>query len=161
MEGKIVNYQTKVKSVNQENEVLRSSVAQTKMRAAEMEKELELRRNQISEYEEELQALTGVRDELELVSSEKSSLQVELSNLEGKYKVMETLRDSQETELQTLKMKLSVQESTLTRVQETLRDTQEEVHCLKETVAQQKDELHAGEMERRRLHNTIQELKVS
>ncbi|XP_008329180.1 kinesin-like protein KIFC1 isoform X2 [Cynoglossus semilaevis] len=159
MEGKIVNYQTKVKSVNQENEVLRSSVAQTKMRAAEMEKELELRRNQISEYEEELQALTGVRDELELVSSEKSSLQVELSNLEGKYKVMETLRDSQETELQTLKMKLSVQESTLTRVQETLRDTQEEVHCLKETVAQQKDELHAGEMERRRLHNTIQELK--
>lgn len=47
MEGKIVNYQTKVKSVNQENEVLRSSVAQTKMRAAEMEKELELRRNQI------------------------------------------------------------------------------------------------------------------
>lgn len=142
-----------------------------------------------SEYEEELQALTGVRDELELVSSEKSSLQVELSNLEGKYKVMETLRDSQETELQTLKvksqdpplkemltqsnfdlylyvflhlqMKLSVQESTLTRVQETLRDTQEEVHCLKETVAQQKDELHAGEMERRRLHNTIQELKVS
>lgn len=123
------------------------------------------------------------------MSSEKSSLQVELSNLEGKYKVMETLRDSQETELQTLKvksqdpplkemltqanfdlylyvflhlqMKLSVQESTLTRVQETLRDTQEEVHCLKETVAQQKDELHAGEMERRRLHNTIQELKVS
>lgn len=114
---------------------------------------------------------------------------MELSNLEGKYKVMETLRDSQETELQTLKvksqdpplkemltqanfdlylyvflhlqMKLSVQESTLTRVQETLRDTQEEVHCLKETVAQQKDELHAGEMERRRLHNTIQELKVS
>lgn len=58
-------------------------------------------------------------------------------------------------------MKLSVQESTLVRLQGTLRDTEEEVRSLKVTVALQKDELHAGEMERRRLHNTIQELKVS
>lgn len=56
----------------------------------------------LSEYEDELHALSGVRDELEKVSSDKSTLQKELSNLEGKYKVMETLRDSQETELQTL-----------------------------------------------------------
>lgn len=63
------------------------------------------------EYEEELQAISGVRDELEKVqnelekvSSDKSTLQKEISNLEGKYKVMETLRDSQETELQTLKV---------------------------------------------------------
>lgn len=57
-------------------------------------------------------------------------------------------------------MKLSVQESTLARLQGTLRDSEEEVRSLKETVAQQKDELHAGEMERRWLHNTIQELKA-
>lgn len=59
-----------------------------------------------------------------------------------------------------LQMKLSVHESTLTRVQGTLRDTEEEVRSLKEVVAQQKDELHAREMERRQLHNTIQELKA-
>lgn len=59
-----------------------------------------------------------------------------------------------------LQMKLSVQESTMTRLQATLRDREEEVSSLKETVAEQRDELHAGEMERRRLHNTIQELKV-
>lgn len=58
-------------------------------------------------------------------------------------------------------MKLSVQESTLARLQGTLRELEEEVCSLKETVSQQEDELHAGEMERRRLHNTIQELKVS
>lgn len=58
-------------------------------------------------------------------------------------------------------MKLSVQESTLARLQGTLGDTEEEVRSLKETVALQKDALHAGEMERRRLHNAIQELKVS
>lgn len=55
---------------------------------------------------------------------------------------------------------MSVQESTLTRVQGTLREAQEEVRSLRELVAQQKDELHAREMERRQLHNTIQELKV-
>lgn len=59
-----------------------------------------------------------------------------------------------------LQMKLSVQESTLARVQGTLRDTEEEVRSLKEVVAQQEDELHAREMERRQLHNTIQELKA-
>ncbi|XP_035537233.1 kinesin-like protein KIFC1 [Morone saxatilis] len=159
MEGKIRNYQTKFKSVNQENEVLKGTMIQSQTRVSEMERELERQRSQISEYEDELHALAGVRNELEKVSSEKSTLQKELSNLEGKYKVMETLRDSQETELQTLKMKLSVQESTLARLQGTLKDTEEEVRSLKETVAQQKDDLHAGEMERRRLHNTIQELK--
>lgn len=159
MEGKIRNYQTKVKSVNDENEVLKGTMAQSKMRVTEMERELKRQQSQISEYEEELHALSGVRDKLEKVSSDKSTLQKELSNLEGKYKVMETLRDSQETELQTLTMKLSVLESTLARLQGTLRDTEDEVRSLKETVAEQKDELHAGEMERRRLHNTIQELK--
>uniref|UniRef100_UPI0037E8B931 kinesin-like protein KIFC1 n=1 Tax=Semicossyphus pulcher TaxID=241346 RepID=UPI0037E8B931 len=159
MEDKLRNYQTKVKSANQENEVLKGSMVQNQTKVMEMEKELQRQRGQISEYEEELQALSGVQAELERVCSDKSTLQKELSNLEGKYKVMETLRDSQETELQTLKMKLSVQESTLARVQATLRDTEEEVRSLKETVAEQKDELHAGEMERRRLHNTIQELK--
>ncbi|KAE8282520.1 Carboxy-terminal kinesin 2 XCTK2 [Larimichthys crocea] len=161
MEGKLRNYQSKVKSVNEENDILKGTMVQSKMRVTEMERELKRQQSQISEYEDELHALSGVRDELEKVSSDKSTLQKELSNLEGKYKVMETLRDSQETELQTLTMKLSVLESTLARLQGTLRDTEEEVRSLKETVAEQKDELHAGEMERRRLHNTIQELKAS
>ena len=160
-------------------------------------------------YEEELQVLAVVRDELKTVASEKTTLQTQLSSLEVKYKVMETLRDSQETELQTLKvprqlltrgglaplcpvvvgtftiklaqlemgisellsfscsniawlqMKLSVHESTLARLQGTIREMEEEVSSLRETVGQQKDELHAGEMERRQLHNTIQELKAS
>ncbi|XP_029299025.1 kinesin-like protein KIFC1 isoform X2 [Cottoperca gobio] len=152
MESKVRNYQTKFQSVNQENEVLKGTMV-------DMKKSLQRQKIQISEYEEELQALSGVRDELEKVSSEKSGIEREFSNLDGKYKVMETLRDSQETELQTLKMKLSVQESTLARQQVTLRDTDEEVRSLRDTVVQQKDELHAGEMERRQLHNAIQELK--
>lgn len=57
-------------------------------------------------------------------------------------------------------MTLSVQESTLNRVQASLRDAQEDIRSLRELLAQQEDQLHAGEMERRRLHNTVQELKV-
>ncbi|XP_030597173.1 kinesin-like protein KIFC1 [Archocentrus centrarchus] len=159
MEDKIRNYQAKVKSLNQENEVLKDSMSQSQTKMVDMETELQKQRTKIREYEKQLQVLAGVQEELEKVLSDKNFLQKELSNLEGKYKVMETLRDSQETELQTLKMKLSVQESTLARLQANLRDTEEEVRSLKDTVAQQKDELYAGEMERRRLHNTIQELK--
>lgn len=55
-------------------------------------------------YQEELQALSGVRSELDMTTREKNILQKELSTLEGKYRVMETLRESQETELQTLKV---------------------------------------------------------
>uniref|UniRef100_A0A8C7ZEU8 Kinesin-like protein n=1 Tax=Oryzias sinensis TaxID=183150 RepID=A0A8C7ZEU8_9TELE len=161
MEDKIRNFQTKARSVNEEMEALKGSLSHSQSRVSQLEKEVEQQRSQISKYEIELQALSHVRQELEKVSSDKSFLQKELSNLEEKYKVMETLRDSQETELQALKMKLSVQESTMTRLQSTLRDREEEVHSLKEMVAEQKEELHSGEMERRRLHNTIQELKAS
>uniref|UniRef100_A0A8C4GGX6 Kinesin-like protein n=1 Tax=Dicentrarchus labrax TaxID=13489 RepID=A0A8C4GGX6_DICLA len=112
MEGKIRNYQTKYKSINQENEELKGTMIQSQTRVNQMEKELEMQRSQI-------------RFVLVFL----------------------------------LQMKLSVQESTLARLQGTLRDTEEEVRSLKETVSQQKDDLHAGEMERRRLHNTIQELK--
>ncbi|XP_068431588.1 kinesin-like protein KIFC1 [Clinocottus analis] len=159
LEGRLRNGQSKLKASNEENEELKGTMAKNQSRVFEMEKALARQKSQISEYEAELLALSGVRDELETVSSDKRTLDKELSNLQSKYNVMETLRDSQETELQTLKMKLSVQESTLARLQATLRDTEDEVSSLKDTVDKQKDDLHAGEMERRRLHNAIQELK--
>uniref|UniRef100_A0A672I405 Kinesin-like protein n=1 Tax=Salarias fasciatus TaxID=181472 RepID=A0A672I405_SALFA len=161
MEDKIRNYQTRVKSVNQENEVLKGSMAHNQTKVVELEEQLKNGRcffsRRFSDYETEVKALSNVRSELDKVSNEKSCLEKELCSLESKYRVVETLRDSQETELQTLK--LSVQESTLARLQATLRDTEEQVRSLTDTVAQQSEELHAGEMERRRLHNTIQELK--
>ncbi|KAK7899337.1 hypothetical protein WMY93_020190 [Mugilogobius chulae] len=159
MEEKITNYQTRVKSINQENEVLKGSMAQSQKRTFEMEKDLQIHMRKIGELEKRVALLSGVEEELVQVSTERDTLHKDLSNLEGKYKIMETLRDSQEAELQILKMKLSVQESSLARLQQTLADTEEEVRSLKETVSQQKDELYAGEMERRKLHNAIQELK--
>uniref|UniRef100_H3BWS5 Kinesin family member C1 n=1 Tax=Tetraodon nigroviridis TaxID=99883 RepID=H3BWS5_TETNG len=159
MEVRMRNYQTKVKSVNEENEVLKGTMVQNQTRVAEMEKELKRQREQIGTYEKELQVLSGIRDELETALGEKTSLQKELANLEGKYKAMETLVDSHVTELATLKMKLSVEESTSARLQGTVREMEEEVCSLKQTVGEQEDELHVREMERRRLHNTIQELK--
>ncbi|KAM9385484.1 kinesin-like protein KIFC1 [Pholidichthys leucotaenia] len=152
MEGKIFNYQTKLRTITQENDTLKESLTQERTTRVELASEVRRQKSQISEYKNELEAFSGVREELDKVSSERNIIQKQLTNLEGKYKVMETLRDSQEVELQTLKMKLSVQESTLTRLQE-------EARVLRETVAQQKDDLYAGEMERRRLHNTVQELK--
>lgn len=56
---------------------------------------------------------------------------------------------------------LAIQTSALGRCQDSLKESQELVRNLEETVAHQREELHLGEMERRKLHNTIQELKVS
>lgn len=159
MEEKIHNYQTKFKSVNQENEVLKGSMAQSRLRASEMERELERQSNKISEYEKQLEILSGVKEELAQVSAEKNILQNDFNNLEAKSKALETLNESKEMELQTLKVKVSVQETSLVHLRQTLGDREEEVRSLKETLSQQKDELYAGEMERRKLHNTIQELK--
>lgn len=47
MELKVRNYQTKVKSVNQENEALRGTMVQSQTRVAEIEKELKVQRGQI------------------------------------------------------------------------------------------------------------------
>ncbi|XP_051925983.1 kinesin-like protein KIFC1 isoform X2 [Hippocampus zosterae] len=152
MKGKLQDYQTKLKSGNLERENLKVSLAELQSRAAEMEKDL-------SENRERLQALCGVQEELERVSSEKKMLQAEVNNLQDKNRVLETLRHSQETEIQTLKMRLSVQDSTLASTQAGLRAAEEEVRSLKELAARLESELHAREMERRRLHNTIQELK--
>uniref|UniRef100_A0A8C6U8V3 Kinesin-like protein n=1 Tax=Neogobius melanostomus TaxID=47308 RepID=A0A8C6U8V3_9GOBI len=159
MEEKVQNYQTKYKSVNQENEVLKESMAQNQLRTSEMKKELERLRNTNSEYENQLEILSGVEEELARVSADKDRLEQQLNDLKARYKSLETLNCNNETELQTMKVTISAQESTVAQLRQALGESREEVHSLKETVSQQKDELYAGEMERRKLHNTIQELK--
>lgn len=47
METKLRNYQTRVKTVNQENESLKGAIIQNQTREAEIEKELEKQRGQI------------------------------------------------------------------------------------------------------------------
>uniref|UniRef100_A0A7N9B1N4 Kinesin-like protein n=1 Tax=Mastacembelus armatus TaxID=205130 RepID=A0A7N9B1N4_9TELE len=125
MEDKIQNYQVKFKSVNQENEVLKGSMALSQTRAAEMERELETQRSQIRNH------LLLWTDRIFSCGGFFCPLQITVS----------------------------AQESTVNRLQANLRVKEEEVTALQATVSQQRDELHAGEMERRRLHNAIQELK--
>lgn len=47
MEGKLRNYQSKVKSVNEENDILKGTMVQSKMRVTEMERELKRQQSQI------------------------------------------------------------------------------------------------------------------
>ncbi|XP_035651171.1 kinesin-like protein KIFC1 isoform X1 [Oncorhynchus keta] len=159
MEGKISNYQRKVQTVAQENESLKESVAKSRQKEAQMTSDLQELHIQLSQYELELAALSGVKEQLVIVSSEKASLEKNLCNLTDEHKVLLGLRESLEAELHSVQTQLSVQSSTLSRCQTTLRETQDTVRNLEETVARQTDEIHCGEMERRELHNTIQELK--
>lgn len=47
MEDKVRNYQMKVKTLNQENEVLQDSVSQSQRKMVQVEKELQIQRSQI------------------------------------------------------------------------------------------------------------------
>ncbi|XP_077446358.1 kinesin-like protein KIFC1 [Stigmatopora argus] len=152
MKGKLQNYQSKMKSANQERDVLKSSVADFQSRASKMEWD-------IRGYQERLEVLAGVQEELAGVKGELAGVKEELASvsrekkdLEEKHRVLGTLCDSQGVELQALRTKVSVQDSSL-------RAANEELAFLKEKASRQEEELHSAEMERRQLHNTIQELK--
>ncbi|CDQ57428.1 unnamed protein product [Oncorhynchus mykiss] len=102
--GKMSYYQSKVKTVDQENESLKESVAKSRRKEVQMTSELQ--------------------------------------------------------ELHTQLGPSSLQGSTLSRCQTTLRETQDTVCNLEETVTRQTGVIHCGEMDRRELHNAIQELKA-
>uniref|UniRef100_A0A8C2I165 Kinesin-like protein n=2 Tax=Cyprinus carpio TaxID=7962 RepID=A0A8C2I165_CYPCA len=91
-----------------------------------------------------------------------SDMETKVQSYQGKIKSAnqenEYLKESI-TKAQKHKTQLAIQTSALGRCQDSLKESQELARNLEETVAHQREELHLGEMERRKLHNTIQELK--
>uniref|UniRef100_A0A671PCH0 Kinesin-like protein n=1 Tax=Sinocyclocheilus anshuiensis TaxID=1608454 RepID=A0A671PCH0_9TELE len=142
MENKVQNYQGKIKSANQENEYLKDSITKAQKNC-----------------EEELVKLATVKDDLEQTSKERDGIKKDLNKLAEEHKVLEGLRDHLESELCNIQTQLAIQTSALGRCQDHLKESQELAGNLEETVAHQREELHLGEMERRKLHNAIQELK--
>lgn len=159
METRVQNYQSRVKSVNQENENLKDSITKVQKRETEIKEENNGLKKRLRDCEEELVKLATVRDDLEQTSKERDDFQKNLNRLTEEHKVLEGLRDHLESELRNVQTQLSIQTSALGRCQDSLKESQEMVRNLEEIVARQREELHLGEMERRKLHNTIQELK--
>ncbi|KAL6461117.1 hypothetical protein MHYP_G00310830 [Metynnis hypsauchen] len=159
MENKIQNYHSRIKSANQENESLKDCIAKVQKNEAEIQVENRRLKQRLRELEEELAKLATVKVDLEKTSEERDGLQKDLTKLSDEHNVLQRLRHDLETELRNMQSQLSVQTSALGRCQDSLRESQETVKNLEQMVAQQQDDLHYGEMERRKLHNTIQELK--
>ncbi|XP_072531606.1 kinesin-like protein KIFC1 isoform X1 [Salminus brasiliensis] len=159
MENKIQNYQSRVKSVNQENEGLKDRIAKVQKNDAESQEENRKLKQRLRTLEEELAHLATIKDDLERTSKERESLQKDLKKLTDEHEVLQKLRDALETDLNNVQSQLSVQISALDHCQNSLQESQKTVSSLEQTIARQQDELHYGEMERRKLHNTIQELK--
>uniref|UniRef100_A0A673ZYR5 Kinesin motor domain-containing protein n=1 Tax=Salmo trutta TaxID=8032 RepID=A0A673ZYR5_SALTR len=157
-EGKISYYQSKVKTVAQENEGLKESVAKSRQKEAQMTSELQELHTQLGHYEQELATLSGVKEQLSIVASEKASLEKTLYNLTEEHNVLLGLIKGLEAELHNVQVD-SLQGSSLSRCQTTLRETQDMVRSLEETVTQT-GVIHCGEMARRELHNAIQALKA-
>ncbi|KAA0710064.1 Carboxy-terminal kinesin 2 XCTK2 [Triplophysa tibetana] len=159
MEAKVQNYQSRVKSINHENDTLKESINKVHKREAEIKEENIGLKKRLRNCEEELVKLATIRDDLEQTSKERDDFQKNLNRLTEEHKVLEGLRDHLESELRNVQTQLSIQTSALGRSQDSLKENQDMVRNLEEIVAHQREELHFGEMERRKLHNTIQELK--
>ncbi|XP_053476629.1 carboxy-terminal kinesin 2-like isoform X4 [Ictalurus furcatus] len=137
-ENKVQNYQGRWKSFNQENENLKASNAEVHKNNAQAKEENKQLKQRLRALEERLTNLVSVKEELERTIKEKDDLTTENGNIQSQ---------------------LSIQTSALAHCEDSLRVSQDTVKSLQELVARQQDELHYGEMERRKLHNTIQELK--
>ncbi|XP_062331411.1 carboxy-terminal kinesin 2-like [Osmerus eperlanus] len=90
---------------------------------------------------------------------ELDKLQLHFSNgviEEAASRDVQVLKSAEMMELRKKNSQYEAKLSTLRAQNHNLRDV---VRTLEETVARQADELHTGEMERRKLHNSIQELK--
>ncbi|XP_042561331.1 kinesin-like protein KIFC1 isoform X2 [Clupea harengus] len=159
MEVKVNTYQSRLKGASQENDGLKEAVTQALEQAAKLERENDNLKRKLNMCEEKLDTLSGVKEQLEEVSQQRDTLEKDLRSLTDKLRAVETLNDGLNSELHTVQSRLSMQTSTLTHTQDTLHETQEKVRGLEENLALQRENLHNGEMERRRLHNTIQELK--
>ncbi|XP_073678240.1 kinesin-like protein KIFC1 [Garra rufa] len=159
MENKVQNYQSKIKSVNLENDHLKDSITKAQKQAAEVKDENNGLKKRLRDCEEELEKLATVKDDLAQTSTERDGLKKDLKKLTQEHNVLEELKDHLESELRNIQTQLAIQTSALRQCQSSLKESQELVRNLEETVANQREELHLGEMERRKLHNTIQELK--
>ncbi|XP_063041508.1 kinesin-like protein KIFC1 isoform X2 [Engraulis encrasicolus] len=152
MEMKVQNYQSRLKGVSQENEDLKSFTSRAKVDLGRLE-----RRN--AELELELKVLPGLKEELEQVTQRADTVERDFKSTSDKLRSVESLKDALTTELHTTQSHLSVCKSSLEHTQDVLQKTQEELRQAKEQIVKMEEELYSGEMERRKLHNTIQELK--
>ncbi|XP_053476620.1 carboxy-terminal kinesin 2-like isoform X1 [Ictalurus furcatus] len=159
LENKLQNYQGQLKSFNQENENLKASNAEVHKNNVQAKEENEQLKQRLRTLEETLTNLVSVKEELERTIKEKDGLQKDLEKLTEENGILLKLRDDLTTVNGNIQSQLSIQTSALAHCQDSLRVSQDTVKSLQELVARQQDELHCGEMERRKLHNTIQELK--
>ncbi|KAM8888010.1 kinesin-like protein KIFC1 [Synchiropus picturatus] len=141
-QDKLQEIEKQLQSSSQENEALKDSLAQSRNQNSQQEEAIKMLQSQISGQET---ALSAVRDALAQESVAKQAVHAELASLAADHKALQLLRDRQAAELDALNSML--------------KETRDNVRSLEDSLAEARDKIHAGEMERRVLHNTIQELK--
>ncbi|XP_066579972.1 kinesin-like protein KIFC1 [Amia ocellicauda] len=159
MESKVSSFQSRVRTTEQQNQELREQLGLAQERDNERDQEMTQLQEELRQCRVELVGLVSVREQLGLTSAERDSLQEQLDRLTTQHRSLQGLRDSLESELHNVQAQLAVQGSVLTHCQGDLAQSRELASQLQQRVEELTEQLHCGEMERRKLHNTIQELK--
>ncbi|KAM9496256.1 kinesin-like protein KIFC1 [Clarias gariepinus] len=170
LENKVHSYQSRLKSYNQENEDLKASNAEIQKNKTAAQEEIKQLKHRIGTLQEKQVTL---QEELESTVKEKDEIKKEVNRVKEENVVLIKRGDDLSSQLCNIQSQLSIQTAALVQCQgnlqvcqgnlqvcqENLQVCQDQLKQSEEMVAKLKDEVHYGEMERRKLHNTIQELK--
>ncbi|XP_069054349.1 kinesin-like protein KIFC1 [Lepisosteus oculatus] len=159
MQTKVSQYQSRVRSAAQESQELREQLGHSQERERQLEEESQGLQEQLRRCRAELSQLSSVREELRCAAQDRDRLQQQTDRQAEEIRCLQELRTSLQGELSTAQAQLALQSSALAQSQTQLADCRQLISSLELRVAELSDRLHCGEMERRKLHNTIQELK--
>ncbi|XP_068106293.1 kinesin-like protein KIFC1 isoform X1 [Hyperolius riggenbachi] len=163
MRDKVTNYKGKVQSLSGENARLLNTKEQLQRHADSVSAENAVLSHQLStvelKLEAELQKLSDsereVRRLTELCQRQETELATERHNVQE----LRDTRHSLTEQLKDKEGKLICVEGEISRLKRIVSDQSEELSSLKRTLEDRDAQIHSLETERRRLHNTVQELK--
>ncbi|KAG2469363.1 CTK2 protein, partial [Polypterus senegalus] len=159
MQNKVSTYQDKLRSVNKENKEVAERLHQSKSEVTELRMENSSLHDRLRICEGKLQLMTELQRERDYLAEEKRNLNSINESLKGEVSNLQSVKLLLTTQLDTAELHLRSKTAELLEKGEQLETAKQEIVSLKSMLSEVSEKLHKGEMDRRKLHNQILELK--
>lgn len=163
MKDKVTNYKGKVQSLSGENARLQTTKEQFQRQVGLLTSQNSALSQQLCSVESELQCgqskLSESEKEVKRLSKLSQRLESELAAEKCMVQQLRTTSQSMTQQLKDKEGRLICLEGENSRMQTLVKEQSEEIRDLRCRIGEQDTQIYALETERRRLHNTVQELK--
>uniref|UniRef100_A0A8C4RHQ7 Kinesin-like protein n=1 Tax=Erpetoichthys calabaricus TaxID=27687 RepID=A0A8C4RHQ7_ERPCA len=159
MQNKVSTYQDKLRFVNKENKEVTERLHQCKSEVTELRMENSSLCDRLRICEGKLQLMAELQRERNDLAEEKRNLNSINESLKGEVSNLQSVKLLLTTQLDTAELHLRSKTAELLEKGEQLKMAKQERDSLKSMLSEVSEKLHKGEMDRRKLHNQILELK--